>query len=50
VRRLLDQVGHPVRRLTRTQLGPVTLGALPVGETRELTLDELGELLEAASL
>jgi 23S rRNA pseudouridine2605 synthase len=50
VRRLLDQVGHPVRRLTRTQFGPVSLGTLPVGETRELTLDELGELLEAASL
>ena len=26
VRRLLDQVGHPVRRLTRTAIGPVQLG------------------------
>ncbi len=50
VRRLLDEVGHPVRRLTRTQFGPVTLGSLKPGQTRELTLDELGELLEAASL
>jgi len=50
VRRLLDHVGHPVRRLTRTQFGPVRLDRLPAGETRELTLDELGELLEAASL
>jgi 23S rRNA pseudouridine2605 synthase len=50
VRRVLDHVGHPVRRLTRTQFGPVSLGTLPVGETRELTLDELGELLEVASL
>jgi 23S rRNA pseudouridine2605 synthase len=50
VRRLLDQVGHPVRRLTRTQLGPVTLGPLKSGELRDLTLDELGELLEAAQL
>ena len=50
VRRLLDEVGHPVRRLTRTQFGPVTLGSLKTGDTRELTLDELGELLEAASL
>ena len=50
VRRLLDEVGHPVRRLTRTQFGPVTLGSLKSGELRELTLDELGELLEAASL
>ena len=50
VRRLLDQLGHPVRRLTRTQLGPVRLGSLPPGELRDLTLDELGELLEAAQL
>jgi 23S rRNA pseudouridine2605 synthase len=50
VRRLLEHVGHPVRKLSRTQFGPVSLGSLPVGETRELTLDELGELLEAASL
>jgi 23S rRNA pseudouridine2605 synthase len=50
VRRLLDEVGHPVRKLSRTQFGPVSLMGLPEGETRELTLDELGELLEAASL
>ena len=50
VRRLLDQVGHPVRQLTRTQLGPVKLGSLKSGELRDLTLDELGELLEAAQL
>jgi 23S rRNA pseudouridine2605 synthase len=50
VRRLLDQVGHPVRRLSRTQLGPVKLGSLKSGELRDLTLDELGELLEAARL
>ncbi len=50
VRRLLDQVGHPVRKLTRTQLGPVRLGSLKTGELRDLTLDELGELLEAAKL
>jgi 23S rRNA pseudouridine2605 synthase len=50
VRRLLDEVGHPVRRLTRTQLGPVRLGQLPVGELRELTADELGSLLDSAQL
>ena len=27
VRRLLDHVGHPVRRLTRTAIGPVAAGA-----------------------
>jgi 23S rRNA pseudouridine2605 synthase len=50
VRRLLGQVGHPVRQLTRTQLGPVRLGSLKSGGLRDLTLDELGELLEAAKL
>ena len=50
VRRLLDHVGYPVRRLTRTAIGPVRLRRLPVGEMRELTRDELGELLEAARL
>lgn len=50
VRRLLDQVGHPVRRLSRTRFGPVELGTLPGGELRELTKDELGALLEIVGL
>jgi 23S rRNA pseudouridine2605 synthase len=50
VRRLLDHVGHPVRQLTRTAIGPVVLGRLGVGEMRDLTHDELGALLDAASL
>ncbi|GAB3262246.1 pseudouridine synthase [Nocardioides dilutus] len=50
VRRLLDQVGHPVKRLTRTAIGPVRLGRLPEGELRELTRDELGVLLDSAEL
>ncbi len=50
VRRLLDQVGHPVRKLTRTAIGPVQVTGLKVGSFRELTGDELGSLLDAASL
>ena len=50
VRRLLDEVGHPVRRLTRTAIGPVQVRGLRRGELRELTLDELGVLLDAAQL
>ncbi len=50
VRRLLEHVGHPVTRLTRTQIGPVALGKLPLGEMRELSLDELGELMDRAQL
>jgi len=50
VRRLLDQLGHPVRRLTRTAIGPVQLSGLKSGEVRDLTLAELGELLDKAQL
>jgi 23S rRNA pseudouridine2605 synthase len=50
VRRLLDHVGHPVRRLSRTAIGPVRLGDLRSGTTRELTGDELGVLLDAVGL
>jgi 23S rRNA pseudouridine2605 synthase len=50
VRRLLEHVGHPVTQLTRTAIGPVTLGRLGVGELRELSGDELGALLDAAQL
>ena len=50
VRRLLDHVGHPVRRLTRTQIGPVKLAGIAAGDYRELTNDELGELLDSTSL
>jgi 23S rRNA pseudouridine2605 synthase len=50
VRRLLDEVGHPVRRLTRTAIGPVQLSGLTKGALRELSTDELGGLLDAAQL
>jgi 23S rRNA pseudouridine2605 synthase len=50
VRRLLDQVDHPVRKLTRTRIGPVALGQLKSGELRELSNDELGELLDTTRL
>src|SRR5689334_6558750 len=48
VRKLMDEVGHPVTRLTRTVVGPVVLRGLRPGEMRELTRDELGTLLDAA--
>jgi 23S rRNA pseudouridine2605 synthase len=50
VRRLLDAVGHPVRKLTRTRIGPVALGQLKSGELRDLTREELGELLDTTQL
>ena len=42
----MEAVGHPVRRLSRTGIGPVRLGTLRIGEVRELTRDELGGLLD----
>ena len=50
VRRMFEAVGHPVRRLSRTAVGPVRLGQLKVGELRELSRDELGALMDLAGL
>lgn len=50
VRRLLDHLGHPVRKLTRIAIGPVELRQLKDGSVRELTYEELGGLLDSASL
>ncbi|WP_431956846.1 pseudouridine synthase [Nocardia lijiangensis] len=50
VRRLLDAVGHPVTRLVRTHIGPVTLGDQRPGTLRVLGRDEIGKLYEAVSL
>lgn len=48
VRRMMAEVGHPVIDLVRRQFGPLHLGPLPVGRTRELTKDERGALLTLA--
>jgi 23S rRNA pseudouridine2605 synthase len=50
VRRMLDEVGHPVSRLVRTTVGPIRLGNLPPGSTRDLTTKEIGELYAAVGL
>jgi 23S rRNA pseudouridine2605 synthase/16S rRNA pseudouridine516 synthase len=42
---MMDAVGHPVIELVRRQFGPLNLGTLPVGRTRDLTKVELGQLL-----
>ncbi len=48
VRRMLDEVGHPVLELVRRSFGPLHLGSLPIGKTRELSTVELGKLLAIA--
>jgi 23S rRNA pseudouridine2605 synthase len=50
VRRLLDEVGHPVQRLVRTAVGPVLLGDQRAGKMRPLTPRELAELFAAVGL
>lgn len=44
IRRMLELVGHPVRRLVRIAIAGVELGDLPPGKWRELTEDELARL------
>ena len=41
VKRMLAEVGHPVRRLQRSRYGPLTVEGLEPGEWRELTPEEL---------
>ncbi|WES65741.1 pseudouridine synthase [Microbacter sp. GSS18] len=48
VRRMMAAVGHPVVELVRRQFGPLHLGTLPAGRTRELTKVERGALLTLA--
>jgi 23S rRNA pseudouridine2605 synthase len=47
VRRLLEEVGHPVSRLIRTEIGPIRLGDLRPGRTRRLTNAEVAALFKA---
>lgn len=46
VRRLMAEVGHPVRRLVRLQFGPIRLGRLRPGGVRVLNRHEQGALLD----
>jgi 23S rRNA pseudouridine2605 synthase len=48
VRRMCETVGHPVRRLVRTRIGPISNTALAPGEGRALTTPEIRALWEAA--
>jgi 23S rRNA pseudouridine2605 synthase len=50
VRRLLDEVGHPVQRLVRTAVGDVALGQQRPGKIRTLNHAEVGSLYRAVGL
>jgi 23S rRNA pseudouridine2605 synthase len=50
VRRLLAEVGYPVEKLVRTDIGAVSLGDQRPGSLRALTSKEIGELYKAVGL
>ncbi|MEE9583001.1 MAG: pseudouridine synthase [Acidimicrobiia bacterium] len=47
VRRMLDEVGHPVIRLVRTAIGPISDRSIKPGEWRHLTIEEVREIYRA---
>src|SRR5260370_26798186 len=49
IRRIGTTLGYPVRRLVRTQLDTLTIGALKVGEWRYLSETEINTLQKSAA-
>jgi 23S rRNA pseudouridine2605 synthase len=49
VRRMCQAVGHPVRRLVRTRIGPVRDTSLAPGRWRHLSAAEVRSLASAAA-
>jgi len=45
VRRMIEAVGSRVLKLVRTSIGPLTLGKLEIGRYRELTPEEIRQLV-----
>ncbi|MBJ68892.1 MAG: MFS transporter [Acidimicrobiaceae bacterium] len=49
IRRMCAEVGHPVHRLIRTRIGPISDRQLPPGTFRELTMKEIRSLESAVA-
>lgn len=49
VRRMCEEVGHPVRRLVRTRIGPLSDRSLEPGAWRDLTAHERRSLVETVA-
>jgi 23S rRNA pseudouridine2605 synthase len=49
IRRMCEAVGHPVRRLVRVRIGPVTDRRLRPGQWRPLSVEEVRSLYESAT-
>jgi 23S rRNA pseudouridine2605 synthase len=50
VRRMMEEIGHPVTDLVRTRIGPITLGQQRPGVIRAITGPELRSLYTAVGL
>lgn len=50
VRRIFDELGHPVTRLVRTQFGTISLGHLKPGKSRIIRGSELGALMKSVGM
>ena len=51
IRRVAEQLGHPVKKLHRVAIGPIQLGNLAIGQLRSLNpteMDALHQVLECA--
>ena len=49
IKRMCEEVGHPVKRLERVAFGPLQLGDLPRGRWRRLSPAEVQALMSATS-
>jgi pseudouridine synthase len=49
IREMFQRVGHPVQRLRRVAIGPITGAGLPSGDVRELTEAEVDQLRNSSS-
>jgi 23S rRNA pseudouridine2605 synthase len=50
VRRMFESIGHPVARLRRMRIGPITDEQIPIGHWRDLTPQEIARLQRSAGL
>jgi pseudouridine synthase len=50
IRRICEAVGHPVEKLKRVAIGPLSLGSLPPGASRLLRAEEIAALRRAVAL
>lgn len=47
IKKMFERIGHPVRKIRRTKIGPLSLGKMRVGEIRPMTERELARLRRA---